>query len=61
MVEKPNVNDVQKEKKKQIKFAQEHLNWTIADWKQVIWLDKLLFEIEKNLQVVRVWRTKEQK
>jgi transposase len=58
-VEKPNVNDVQKEKR--INFAQDHLSWTIADWKQVIWSDELLFEIGKNLQVVRVWRTKEQK
>jgi hypothetical protein len=58
-VEKPNVNNFQKEK--QIKFAQEHLNWTIADWKQVIWLDESLFKIGKNSQVVRVWRTKEQK
>jgi transposase len=58
-VEKPNINNVQKEK--QIKFAQEHLNWTIADWKRVIWTDESSFEIGKNSQVVCVWRTKEQK
>jgi glycyl-tRNA synthetase (class II) len=58
-IEKTNVNDVQKQKR--IKFAQDHLSWTIADCKQVIWLDELLFEIGKKLQVVHVWRTKEQK
>jgi hypothetical protein len=56
---KPFFNTVQEQKC--IKFAQDHLRWTIANWKKVIWSDKLSFEIGKNLQVFQVWQTNQEK
>ena len=37
-------------------FAQEHKNWTIDDWKRVIWTDESSFEIGKNSRQTLVWR-----
>lgn len=37
-------------------FANEHLEWTLDDWKQVIWTDESTFELGKNYRQIRVWR-----
>ncbi|KAI7955142.1 hypothetical protein MJO28_005542 [Puccinia striiformis f. sp. tritici] len=58
-VKKPYVND--KQKKNRLRFAREHSSWTVADWERVIWSDESSFEIGKNSELVRVWRTKQQK
>ena len=42
---KPFVNDQQKEKR--LAFANDHLNWTVNDWRTVVWLDEPSFEIRK--------------
>jgi hypothetical protein len=52
-VKKPFVNKIQA--KKRLAFARKHLNWTVADWNQVIWSNKLLFEIGKLSQPDLVW------
>ncbi|KAG0171544.1 hypothetical protein DFQ29_008788, partial [Apophysomyces sp. BC1021] len=31
-----------------LKFAKKYKNWTIDDWRQVIWTDKFSFEIESS-------------
>ena len=38
-------------------FAGEHLNWSLKQWKNVIWTDEASFEKGKNSRKVRVWRT----
>ncbi|KAI7942321.1 hypothetical protein MJO28_012348 [Puccinia striiformis f. sp. tritici] len=58
-VKKPYVNN--KQKKNRLRFAREHSSWTVADWERVIWSDESSFEIGKNSELVRVWRTKQQK
>ena len=37
-------------------FANEHLEWTLDDWKQVIWTDESTFELGKGSGQLRVWR-----
>jgi transposase len=39
-----------------LSFAQTYQNWTIEDWKRVIWCDESSFEIGGNSRQVRVWR-----
>ncbi|MBW0478425.1 hypothetical protein O181_018140 [Austropuccinia psidii MF-1] len=42
-------------------FARAHLHWTIADWSQVIWTDKSLFELGKPVTQRHIWRSINQK
>lgn len=42
-VKKPLLRPVNK--KKRLQFAKEHKNWTIADWKNVLWTDESKFEL----------------
>ncbi|PLW38313.1 hypothetical protein PCASD_09007 [Puccinia coronata f. sp. avenae] len=58
-VEKPFVNSKQIEK--QLKFASEHLSWTIDDWKKVVWSDESLFEVGKLSKQTKVWKKKGEK
>ncbi|KAI7933206.1 hypothetical protein MJO28_017772 [Puccinia striiformis f. sp. tritici] len=53
-VKKPFINA--KNREKRLAFANEHLEWTIADWSKVIWSDKSSFETGKLSQQVHVWR-----
>ena len=39
-----------------LEFAKQHKNWTVADWKKVIWTDESTFEIGKNVRRIQVWR-----
>ena len=58
-VKKPFVNEIQA--KKRLAFAREHLNWTVADWNQVIWSDESSFKIGKSSQPDLVWQTRSEK
>lgn len=42
-VKKPLLRPVNK--KKRLQFAKEHKNWTIDDWKNVLWTDESKFEL----------------
>lgn len=42
-VKKPLLRPVNKEKR--LKFAQEHVGWTIEKWKSVLWTDESKFEL----------------
>ncbi|MBW0593681.1 hypothetical protein O181_133396 [Austropuccinia psidii MF-1] len=42
---------------KQLAFAQAHVNWSLEEWKKVIWMDKSSFELSKNPTPTRIWRT----
>ncbi|KAI7944391.1 hypothetical protein MJO28_010086 [Puccinia striiformis f. sp. tritici] len=53
-VKKPFINA--KNREKRLAFANEHLEWTIADWSKVIWSDESSFETGKLSQQVHVWR-----
>ena len=37
-------------------FAKKHENWTLNDWKKVLWTDEVSFEKGKNTRRIRVWR-----
>ena len=37
-------------------FAKQYKNWTVEDWKKVIWTDESSFENGKNSAAVLVWR-----
>ena len=46
-------------KQKRLKFAQEHVDWTIDQWKSVLWTDESKFELfgSHRRQYVRMWDT----
>jgi len=35
-------------------WAVEHKNWSLEEWKRVIWTDEASFELGKNLRKIRV-------
>ena len=43
-------------RKKRMLFAKEHKNWTVEDWKLVMWSDESRFTLFQNDGRVRVWR-----
>ena len=43
-------------RKKRRLFAKEHKNWTVEDWKRVMWSDESRFTLFQNDGRVRVWR-----
>ena len=43
-------------KKKRLKFAQAHKDWTVDYWKQVMWSDESRFQMHHADGRVRVWR-----
>jgi transposase len=47
--EKPFLND-------HLQFAEEHKDWTVNDWRSVLWTNKLSFEIGKSSKQIRVWQ-----
>jgi transposase len=47
---KPFLND--KQINNRLKFARIHQDWTVEDWKKVIWTDESSFEIGKNFRQV---------
>jgi hypothetical protein len=42
-----------------LKFCQEHKDWTLEDWKNVIWTDEISICFRHRRRSVRVWRTEE--
>ena len=44
-----------------LQFARAHKNWTVEDWKKVLWTDESSFEIGKFSRQVVFWRKKEEK
>lgn len=49
-----------KQRNARLQFAREHVNWTVEDWKNVIFTDESTFEIGKVYQRERVLRKKNQ-
>ncbi len=45
-----------KNRKRSLQFAQDHQNWTIEDWKTVVWSDECRFLLRYSDGRVRIWR-----
>ncbi len=45
-----------KNRKRRIQFTQAHQNWTIEDWKNVVWSDESRFLLRHSDGRVRIWR-----
>ncbi len=45
-----------KNRKLRLQFAQAHQNWTIEDWKNVVWSDESRFLLRHSDGRVRIWR-----
>ena len=43
-------------RKKRLEFARNHRNWTVEQWKKVVWSDESRFTLFQNDGRVRVWR-----
>jgi len=39
-----------------LQFTQDHQNWTIEDWKNVVWSDEFRFLLQHSDGRVRIWR-----
>lgn len=46
----------EKHKAERLVFARQYRDWTLEDWKKVVWTDESCFEIGKNSRQIRVWR-----
>ena len=44
---------------KLLSWANEHKNWTIEDWKKVLWSDETKINLFGSDGITRVWRKKE--
>ena len=44
-----------------LKWAKERKNWSLEEWKRVIWTDEAHFEVGKDSGDIRVWRTSAEK
>ncbi len=53
-LKKPYVSDVNRQKR--LEFSRKHLNWSLSQWKRVIWSDESPFEI-RNQTRQRIWRS----
>lgn len=49
-----------KQKEARLKFAKEHVNWTIEDWKRVVFSDEMAMQTDSNQGRVWVWRYPEE-
>ncbi len=45
-----------KNRKRRLQFTQAHQNWTIEDWKNVVWSDESRFLLRHSDGRVRIWR-----
>ncbi len=45
-----------KNRKRRLQFTQAHQNWTIEDWKSVVWSDESRFLLWHSDGRVRIWR-----
>ena len=39
-----------KNRKARLRFARKHKNWTVNDWKEVLWSDESMFTLHPNYQ-----------
>jgi hypothetical protein len=46
----------QQHHKKHLKFAQYHKNWTVEDWKRVLWLNEMKINRIGSDGKVYVWK-----
>ncbi len=44
-----------KNRKQRLQFTQDHQNWTIEDWKNVVWSDESRFLLRHSDGRVRIW------
>ena len=51
---KPSITAAQNEKR--LEWARDHVNWTMENWKMVIWMDESSVEIVKESRTCTVWR-----
>jgi len=49
------------QRKARLKFAQDHRDWTLEDWKKVIWSDETSIVCGYRLGGYRVWRRPEER
>ena len=56
---KPGLTQVMRDAR--YKFALEHENWLLEDWKNVIWSDETSIILGHRRGATRVWRTKEER
>ncbi len=45
-----------KNRKRRLQFTQAHQNWTIEDWKSVVWSDESRFLLRHSDGRARIWR-----
>jgi len=48
------------QKKARLKFAKDHIHWTIEEWRRVIFSDEMAFQTGANEGNVWVWRSPEE-
>lgn len=46
---------------RRLQFAKKHKDWTVEEWRKVIWTDEASFEVGKNVRRRRIWRKPEEK
>jgi len=44
-----------KNRKQRLQFTQDHQNWTIEDWKSVVWSDESRYLLQHSDGRVRIW------
>ena len=58
-VRKPLLRPINKQKR--LKWAKEHQNWTVEDWKRVLWTDESKFELFGTRRRVYIRRSSSEK
>ncbi|KAG1461961.1 hypothetical protein G6F56_005615 [Rhizopus delemar] len=51
----------EKHRKDRFRFAREHKDWTLDQWRKVIWTDESSIEIGKDVGARKVWRKSHEK
>jgi transposase len=55
---KPGLTDAAK--KRRLQFCLDHADWTLEDWKNVIWTDQTSIVLGHRRGAIRVWRTQDE-
>jgi transposase len=56
---KPGLTDEMKQKR--LQFCLAHKDWTLEDWKNVIWTDETSVSLGQRRGAIHVWRTKDER